>query len=89
MEELKSGEYIVDILKDPTTNTADDFQRKYKPKDLTIVQKDSDVEVEIKKEKMKEYVKQLNSIKTNLKKVYSLIYGNCIEGVQAMLKADK
>ena len=33
-------------------------------------------------------MKNLNTVKSNLKKIYSLVYGNCIEGVQTMLKAD-
>ena len=33
-------------------------------------------------------MKNLNIVKSNLKKIYSLIYGNCTEGVQTMLKAD-
>ena len=33
-------------------------------------------------------MKNLNIAKTNLKKVYSLIYGNCTDWVQTMLKAD-
>ena len=89
MREFKGGEYVVDILKDPSVDIADEYRKSSKPTDLTSAEKSSDVEVEIKKEEIKEYVKQLNTIKSNLKKIYSLIFGNCTEGVQAMLRGDK
>ena len=47
------------------------------------------VNVEIHKEEVKEYVKELKILKSNPKKLYSSIYGNCLEGVQTMLKVDK
>jgi len=37
---------------------------------------------------MKEYVKKLNLTKSSLKKIYDVIYGNCTESVQAMIKTD-
>ena len=45
--------------------------------------------MEIKKEEIKDYVRDLKTIKSNLKKVYTLVFGNCTDGVKTMLKADK
>ena len=59
-----------------------------KPKELTDEEKSSHIETEIKKEEIKEFVKNLSIVKSNLKKIYSLVYGNCTEGVQIMLKVD-
>ena len=39
--------------------------------------------------KIKEYINDLKLIKSNLKKVYNLVYGNCIDSVQIMLKIDE
>ena len=89
MKEMRGGEYVVDITKDPNADMIDIYQKTYKPKDLTASEKNSDIEVEIKKEEVKEYVRQLTGLKSNLKSIHSLIFGNCTDGVQAMLKADK
>ena len=45
--------------------------------------------VEIHNEEIKEDVKDLKILKSNLKKLYSLVYGNFTESVQTMLKADR
>ena len=44
--------------------------------------------MEIKKEEIKEYVKDLKLIKSNLKKIYNLVYENCTDSVRTMLKTD-
>ena len=59
-----------------------------KPVELTEDEKKSTIDVEIKKEEIKEYVKDLKTIKSNLKKIYTLTFGNCTEGVKTMLRAD-
>ena len=88
MKEFKGGEYVVDVLKEPGKDIIEAYKKTSKPADLTTEEKKSDVEVEIKKEEIKEYVKQVHTIKSNLKKIYSLIFGNCTEGVQTMIKTD-
>ena len=60
-----------------------------KPTELSDDSKTSTVEVDLHKEEIKEYVKEIKIIKSNLKKLYSVIYGNCTESVQTMLKADE
>ena len=44
--------------------------------------------MEIYKEEKKDYVKDLKLLKANLKKVYGIVYGNCTESVQTMIKTD-
>ena len=44
------------------------------------------MDVGIHKEEIKEYVKDIKTMKINLKKLYSLVYINCTEIVQMMLK---
>ena len=87
MNELKNGDAIVEVTKTHDADIMADFAAYDKPKDLdsSIT---STVEIEIHKEEIKEYVKDLKQIKSNLKKIYSLIYGNCTESVQTMIKAD-
>ena len=88
MKQLKGGEHVIEILKDPNIDILSTYKIVNKPADLTAEEKKSDVEVEIKKEEIKEFVKQVTAVKSNQKKIYSLIFGNCTEGVQAMLKGD-
>ena len=66
-----------------------DFTTTYKPVELTDEEKESSIKVEIKNEEIKDYVRDLKTIKSNLKKVYTLVFGNCTDGVKTMLKADK
>lgn len=88
MTEFKNGENVVEVLKDHDTKVIDDFQKGNKPEELTEEEKKSTIDVEIKKEEIKEYVKDLELIKSNLKKLYTVIFGNCTDGVKTMLKAD-
>ena len=89
MTELKGGENIVEITKEPSSDIIGDFTAMYKPVELTNEEKESSIKVEIKKEEIKDYVRDLKTIKSNLKKVYTLVFGNCTDGVKTMLKADK
>jgi len=54
-------------------NVVDIIKTSDKPKDLTKLEKTPDIEKEIKKEEIKEYVKKLNSTRSNLKK-YTVLY---------------
>ena len=87
MNEMKQGEHLVDIAKDPKNDVVAFFESTYKPADINESSATT-VEKEIQKETIKEYVKDLKLLKSNLKKAYSLMYGNCTEGVQAQIKAD-
>ena len=66
----------------------EDFIATYKPKDLSDEERKSDIEDKIKREEIKEFVKNLSLAKSNLKKIYTLVYGNCTDGVHTMLKSD-
>ena len=88
MKEFKNGENVIQVTKDPSENVVMNFEAYCKPKELTDEEKKSSVETEIKKEKIKEYVKDLKTMKSNLKKMYNLVYGNCTDSVQTMLKAE-
>ena len=88
MNEFKGGENVVEITKDHTIDIISSFESNNKPTELTDEEKKSTIDVEIKKEEIKEYVKDLKLIKSNLNKIYNLIYGNCTDSVQTMLKTD-
>ena len=53
MKELKNGEHVVQIIENPEADVKASYEKTYKPKDLTTKEKDSVVEVEIKKKKEK------------------------------------
>ena len=88
MNEFENGENMFKIIKDPTINIIKDFGINNKPDEVTEEEKKSTIDMEIKKEEVKDFVKDLNMIKLNLKNLYSLRYTNCTKGVQTMLKAD-
>ena len=46
------------------------------------------IDVEINKEEIKEYVKDLEVLKANLKKLYSIVFGNYTKSVQTMIRID-
>ena len=52
MTELKGGENIVEITKEPSSDIIGDFTATYKPVELTDEEKESSIEVEIKKEEI-------------------------------------
>ena len=88
MNEFKNGEHIVEVTRDPSVDVLKSHNDKFKPKELTAKEKLSSIDVDIKREEVKDFVKDIKVIKTNLKKVYNLVYGNCTDSVQTMLKAD-
>ena len=46
------------------------------------------MDIEIFKEEIKEYAKDLKMLKANLKKLYSIVFSNCTESVQTMIQND-
>jgi len=88
MSHFKNGDYIVEITRDPSAKIIEEYMTTHKPIELSEEAKKSTIEVEIKKEEIKEFVKNLNLAKANLKKVFSLVYENSTDGVKTMLKAD-
>ena len=89
MKEMKYGENIVELARDPDAEVLESFEDRQQPKELTDKEKKSDTNKEIKRKQVKDYVKQLKVVKSNLKNIYSLVFGNCSEGVHTMMKAEK
>ena len=85
INELKNGDSIIEVTKKPKATI---IEKDQKPKELSDEAKQSTVDVEIHKEEIKDYVKDLKLLKANLKKVYGIIYGNCTESVQTMIETD-
>ena len=46
-----------------------------------MMRKQSEVDKDMRKEKIKECVKDLKTIQRNLKKIYTLVYRNCVQTV--------
>ena len=88
INELKNGDSIIEVTKNPNATIIKDFQKDNKPKELSDEDKKSTVDVEIHKEEIKEYVKDLKQLRTNLKKIYGIVFGNCTESVQTMVCTD-
>ena len=88
INELKNGDSIIEITRNPNAKIIEDFQKENKPEELSDEDKKSTVDIEIHKEEIKEYVKDLKQIKTNLKKIYGIVFGNCTESVQTMTRTD-
>ena len=86
MNEFKGGENVVGVTRNHAIDIISSFQTNNKPVELSEEEKKSTIDVEIKKEEIKEYVKDLKLIKSNLKKIYNLVYGNCTDSVRTMLK---
>ena len=81
IKNLSGGEYVIEGIQNTKLNVIDTFKNRNKPKELSDDEKTSNIKVEIKKEEIKEYIKKLNLTKSNIKKIYSIIYGNCTESV--------
>ena len=89
MKELRGGEYVIGITRDATSDIVEVFKKHHEPKELTQKVKKLKINKEIKRDQVKDYVKQHKSVNPNLKTVYSLVYRNSTEGVQTMMKANK
>ena len=88
VNKLKNGDSLVEVTKTPNAKTIENFQEKNKPKELCDEDKESTVNVEMREEDTKECVKDLRLLKSNLKKLYGIVFGNCTESVQMMVRTD-
>ena len=77
---MRMGNFF-QVIKDPSIDAIQEFKTNKKPEEGTEDEKKSIIDMEIKKEEIKDYLKDLKKIKSNLKKLYSSNYGNCTEGV--------
>ena len=80
-KELKNGEHVFTVTKVIYDDPVTDYEAENKLIKLTDEENKIDMEVDIKREEVKSYVYSLNFVKSNLKKFYSLVVGNCIDGV--------
>ena len=88
MNEFNNGEHIFKVTRYIEGNSKA-IRSKDKPTELTDEMKKFSIEVEIKKEEVKDYIKDTKLIKWNLKKVYTLVYGKFTESAHTMIKTDK
>ena len=58
------------------------FVKTDRPSELTDKEHKSLVDTNIKQEEVTDYAKELKIVKLNLRKIYTLVFGNCIEGVK-------
>ena len=68
MNEFKGGENVFEVTRNKAINILSSFERDDKPVELTDEEKEFPIDVEIKKEEIKEHTKDLKLIKSNLKK---------------------
>ena len=68
MNKLKDSDAIVQVVTNPEVDIPGGFERDNKPKELSAEASTSNVDKEIHKEKVTEYVKDLKQIRANLKK---------------------
>ena len=88
VNELKNGVSLVEVSKNPNAKTIENFEKENKPKELRDEDKKSTVDIETHKEETKECVKDLKLLKSNLKKFYGIVFGNCTESVHTMIRTD-
>ena len=67
MNEFKNRKNVVEVTKTPPEDVIKNFEANSKPTELTNEKKKSSVETEIKKEEIEEYVKDLETMNSNLK----------------------
>ena len=65
VNELKNGDSLVQVTKNPNEDTIEIFKKENKPNELSDEDKKSTVDIEIHKEEIKEYVKDLKLLKAN------------------------
>ena len=69
MNKFNNGDHIFEVTKKNTRGHSVANRRRKNPTELTDEMKKSSIKVEIKKEEVKDYVKDMKLIKSNLKKV--------------------
>ena len=82
---INDGDLIVCQVRD-YANPEKEFEATNKPKALEGVDKDDPTEKAIQAEEIKLYVKQRSMIRSNIKKVFALIWGQCSEPLQTLVK---
>ena len=86
LTEFEDGKDMMPILEHLTDPK--DRVLKEEPTELTPEEAKSEVKRWIKQEKVKQYIKRLNSLDSNKKKLYALIWGQITTGLQEALKGE-
>ena len=86
--EMTRGDDIACIVKDGS-DPKPNFDANYKPKDLTDEEEKKDLKVKIYLKDYDRYTKLEDEHKDNLKKLYSIIWGQCSDQLQSAIKYVK
>lgn len=76
---------IIKKMEDPEAK----FEKEHMPTDLTNEEAKSMAKKSIFEQKCKLYVAREQTMKSNKSKIYSLIWGQCSPGLQAIIQGDK
>ena len=75
---------LIQYLKDPKSF----FEYNNNPKDPTSEKSWSEVNKPILATKVRQYIEQEESLTSNMKKIYDIIWGQCTPGIQSVLKVN-
>ena len=89
MKEYTNGEDVITVTKDMDLDIIEEFKKEQKSVASTNEEKISEVDVEIKKEEIKTYVRHLKILESNMKKPYSPVFDNCTDGARNMFKSEE
>ena len=62
------------------------FKRKHKPKGLSSEEEEDDAEVKMQEQRYKMYILRESQLEDNLSKAYSLVWGQCTNALQSVIK---
>ena len=62
------------------------FKRKHKPKGLLSEEEEDDAEVKMQEQRYKMYILRESQLEDNLSKAYSLVWGQCTNALQSVIK---
>ena len=65
------------------------FEAKNLPKDLSVVDKTSEVKVAVQQQRIKLYVTREMELDNNVRKIYGLVKGQCSHSLKTILKQEK
>ena len=71
-------------MKDPKIN----FDNKNKPEELTEEEVKSFMNKIIQYREVKQYFYKKQALKNNLSKIFAIVWGQCMSGVQSVLKGE-
>ena len=87
LRKLNNGSDVLPLVRDQKDPSVV-FETKHLPKDLSAVDKQSEVKVEVHKQRIKMYVNREIELGANMLKVYGLVKGQCSHSLKAVLKRE-